>query len=208
MNIIKALNWRYAVRQFSDEVIDEHHLQELLNAARLSASSYGLQPYQLLVVQSADIRQKLLAHSMGQDKVAHCSHLLILAARTNIGDDIVSHYMQKLSTAREIPLADLQGFSDHIKRGFEIMSEQQKQDWAHQQAYIALGNLLTCAAIMHIDTCPMAGFEAESYDKVLGLAEKNLTTTVICPIGKRHPNDSTAYMQKVRLDHDEMVIRL
>ena len=98
--------------------------------------------------------------------------------------------------------------SDHFKAALAVMTEQQRQEWAHQQAYIALGNLLTCAALMKIDTCPMTGFEREGFDKVLGLAGKGLTTSVLCPIGKRHPDDTSASMKRVRFDQDELVIAL
>jgi len=84
MNIIQALNWRYAVRQFSSENIDAQRVQELLTATRLSATSYGLQPYRLITVNDLDVRKKLLEYSMGQDKVLNCSHLIVIAAQTTI----------------------------------------------------------------------------------------------------------------------------
>ncbi len=206
MNLLKALNWRYAVRKFSDEMIDESQVQELLTATRYSASSYGLQPYHLLVVNSVEIRQQLLPYSMGQEKVVKCSHLVIFAAQTDIGDETVNRYVDKASIVRRVPLEKLQGMADHFKSALAVKTASQKQEWAHQQAYIALGNFLTCAALMEIDTCPMTGFEVAGYDEVLGLAEKGLTTSVICAIGKRHPDDSNASLQKIRFDHDEMIL--
>lgn len=181
MNIMKALLWRYAVRKFSDEMIDEDQVQKLLTATRLSASSFGLQPYRLLVVKSAKTRQQLLKHSLGQEKVAKCSHLIIFAAQTNIGDETVNRYVDKVSKIRGVPLDKLQNMADHFKTALAVKTDRQKQEWAHQQAYIALGNFLTCAAMMEIDTCPMTGFEVEGYDKVLGLAEKGLTTSGQAP---------------------------
>lgn len=206
MNMMNALKWRYAVKQFTDEVIDEGRVQQLLAVARLSASSYGLQPYRLLLVKSTEARQQLLEYSMGQNKVANCSHLIVFAAQTDIGNETVNRYVDKVSRVRGIPLTQLQGMADHFKSALEPMTEQQKQEWAHQQAYIALGNLLTCAALMEVDTCPMTGFEREGFDRVLKLDKRALTTTVICPIGVRHPDDSTASMNKVRFDQDELVI--
>ncbi|MCZ6564751.1 MAG: NAD(P)H-dependent oxidoreductase [Gammaproteobacteria bacterium] len=206
MNLLKALNWRYAVRKFSDEMIDESQVQELLTATRYSASSYGLQPYHLLVVNSVEIRQQLLPYSMGQEKVVKCSHLVIFAAQTDIGDETVNRYVDKASIVRRVPLENLQSMADHFKSALAVKTASQKQEWAHQQAYIALGNFLTCAALMEIDTCPMTGFEVAGYDEVLGLAEKGLTTSVICAIGKRHPDDSNASLQKIRFDHDEMIL--
>jgi len=208
MNMMKALNWRYAVKRFANEQVNESHVQQLLAATRLSASSYGMQPYRLLVVRSPDIRRDLLAHSMGQEKVAHCSHLIVFAAQTNIGDETVDQYINQASAVRGVPIAELRGMSDHYKAALTAMTPQQRQEWAHQQAYIALGNFLTCAALMGIDSCPMTGFERNGFDNVLGLADRNLTTTVICPIGKRHPDDASVHMKKVRFDLNELVIGL
>jgi len=208
MDIVDALNWRYAVREFSNEVIGESELKQLLTATRLSASSYGLQPYHLMVIESAEIKHQLQKYSLGQDKIAHCSHLIVFTAQKNIGDETADRYIDKFSRVRGLSLDGLKNFSDHLKAALSAMTEQQKQEWAHQQTYIALGTFLTCAAVMKIDTCPMTGIETEGYDAVLGLANRHLTTTAVCPIGKRHPDDCEANMIKVRFDDDEMITTL
>ncbi|HEY9050340.1 MAG TPA: NAD(P)H-dependent oxidoreductase, partial [Gammaproteobacteria bacterium] len=201
-----ALNWRYAVRQFSSERIDEEKIQQLLTATRLSATSYGLQPYRLILVNDIDVRKKLLKYAMGQDKVVNCSHLVVFAAQTNIGDDMVDRYIRSVAETRGISVDEFQGLADHMKQVFVGMNAQQKREWAHQQAYIALGTLLTAAAVMEIDTCPMGGIEADGFDCVLGLNELGLETSVICALGVRHPDDSNARLPKVRYGHSEMVI--
>lgn len=208
MNLMKALHWRYAVREFSGDNIAPEQLQQLLEATRLSASSYGLQPYHLLVIESPGVRQQLVEFSLGQDKVAHCSHLIIFAAHTNVGDVTVDRYIQQFSAVREVAPTDLHNMAEHYKAALAQMNSAQRQEWAHQQAYIALGNFLTCAALLEIDTCPMTGIEAEGYDWVLGLREKNLTTTAVCPIGIRHPIDTSAKQKKVRFDLHDMVTLL
>lgn len=208
MNFIKALNWRYAVREFSSETIAPEQLQQLLDATRLSASSYGLQPYHLLVIQSPAIKEQLIEFSLGQDKVASCSHLLVFAAHTNIGDETVDRYIKQFSHTRNIEPEQLMNMAEHYKAALAVMDQHQRQEWAHQQAYIALGNFLTCAALMQIDTCPMTGIEFDGYDRVLGLREKNLTTTAVCPIGIRHPLDAGAREQKVRFDVQDMITLL
>lgn len=205
MKVVNALNWRYAVRKFSAEAIADEQVRELMTATSLSASSYGLQPYRLLVVKSAEIRRQLLEHSFGQEKVVHCSHLVVFAAQTDIGDRTVERYLDRVSEVRGLPRRELRNMAVHFKGALAAKTQQQKQEWAHQQAYIALGTFLTCAAMMQIDSCPMAGIEPQGYDRVLGLADKELTTTVICAIGRRHPEDANAGLRKVRYDQDEMV---
>jgi nitroreductase/dihydropteridine reductase len=208
MNLINALNWRYAVREFSSETIALEQLQQLVDATRLSASSYGLQPYQLLVIRSPAIRQQLVEFSLGQDKVANCSHLIVFAAHTNIGDGTVDRYIKQFSQTRTVEVSQLVNMQEHYKAALAVMDKTERQAWAHQQAYIALGNFLTCAALMQIDTCPMTGIEFNGYDRVLGLREKNLTTTAVCPIGIRHPQDTSAREKKVRFDAQDMVTLL
>lgn len=205
MDLLDALNWRYAVRRFAQTRIDEEELQELLIATRMSASSYGLQPYRLIVVESGEMRRNLLPHSMGQVKVVECSHLIVFAAQVDVGEQTVDRYIERFAEVRGVPLDKLQRMSANIKAALANKTRQQKLEWAHRQAFIALGNLLTSAAILGIDTCPMEGFEPEGYDRVLGLAERGLTTSVICAVGQRHAEDDSAHLKKVRFEHREWV---
>ena len=208
MKLLEALDWRYAVKQFSDEKITAVELRALLNATRLSASSYGLQPYNIIVVESNTIRKQLLPFSYGQEKIADSSHLVIFAAHTQVGDVTVDRYIEKHAKITNKPSGELGNFSAHMKSALAVKTAEQKQQWAHQQAYIALGNFLTCAAIMKIDSCPMTGFDNAGYDAVLGLVEKGLTTSVICPIGRRHRNDVQALSPKVRFDYEQIVMEM
>ena len=208
MQVVDALNWRYAVRKFSDKKISAEKLNDLLNAVRLSASSYGLQPYRLIVVSSRSLRAQLLPFSYGQNKVAQSSHLIVLAAETHTNDKTVDRYIETYARVSQKSASELTNYASHIKSALAAKTPEQRQVWAHQQAYIALGNLLTCAALMEIDSCPMTGIDTTGYDAILGLNEKRLTTTVICPIGYRHPDDTQARQTKVRFDLDELVMEL
>lgn len=208
MEILDALHWRYAVKQFSNQKVSNADLNKLLNATRLSASSYGLQPYKVIVVTSNELRAQLLPFSYGQDKIANSSHLIIFAAATDIGDATVDRYIAKHAKVTQKAVQDLSRFSAHLKAVFSNKTAGEKQVWAHQQAYIALGNFLTCAAAMKIDSCPMTGIEYSGYDQILGLAEKGLTTSVICPIGYRHEDDLQADTPKVRFDYDEIIMEI
>lgn len=206
MNVIEALNWRYAVRAFTPQKIDKQVIDELLTATRLSATSYGLQPYRMILVDNIDIRQNLLPHSFGQEKVVDCSHLVVFAAETESGDEMVDRYIHSVAKTRGISTDDLATLAEHIKSVFAGMSPAEKREWAHQQVHIALGTLLTAAAMMKIDTCPMGGIQPHGYDRVLGLSERGLETSVICALGVRHPEDSNARLKKVRYTQSEMVI--
>jgi nitroreductase len=208
MNIIEALNWRYAVRAFAPQRIDEHKLAQLLDATRLSATSYGLQPYRLIVVDDIDVRRQLLPCSYGQDKIVNCSHLVVFAAEKHINGDLIDRYIRSVADTRGIALDELTDLAAHMKSVFNDMSATRKKEWAHQQVHIALGTLLTAAAALHIDSCPMGGIEADGYDKVLQLSERDLETSVICALGMRHPEDANAHLPKVRYPASEMIVKV
>lgn len=208
VDIHTALDWRYAAREFSPEPLDEQIVESLLDAARKSASSYGLQPYRVILVESESVRKDLLPHSFGQQKVLDCSHLVVFAAETLIGDSTVDRYVERHLQARGGTFESISGYADHMKTALASKSDPGKKQWAHQQAYIALGTLLAAAAVMEIDSCPMTGFDASAYDQVLRLEERGLETTAIVALGHRSARDHTAGLAKVRLNYDDFVIRV
>lgn len=207
MNINDALDWRYAVREFSNKKLEEESVENLINATRKSASSYGLQPYKIILIESESIRRDLLPHSFGQDKILNCSHLIAFAVSTTIGDETVDRYIDKLIKVRGVEYDEISGYAEHMKDILSAMSHSQKREWAHQQAYIALGTLLTAAAALTIDSCPMTGFDHPAYDEVLGLKNMGLETAAIVALGHRSISDQSALLPKVRFEKKEMVIR-
>ena len=208
MNVIEALNWRYAVRKFSDQKLSDEEVKRLVDATLLSPTSYGLQPYRLFVITDQELRRRLMASSFGQEKVLHCSHLVVFAAQTAFGDELVDLYIESVAETRKIEIQALSGLAEHMKEVFRNKNARQKKEWAHQQAYIALGTLLTSAALMKIDSCPMGAIDAAAYDEALNLKALNLETSMICALGFRDQKDKTAGMQKVRYDESEMVVTI
>jgi len=200
-----ALQWRYAVKQFSAQKLSDNQVKQLLEATCLSASGYGLQPYKILVIKSDPIRQRLLPFSYGQEKIATSSHLIVFAGATVPIDVTVDRYIAKFTQINTDMTRDINRVSVHLKLALSSMSPEQAVQWAKEQTYIALGNLLTSAALMQIDSCPMTGFDNQGYDCVLGLAQQGLTSTAICPIGYRHQDDAQATQPKVRLGYDQLV---
>lgn len=209
MELMQALNWRYAVKKFTDSQLPNEKVKALLEATRLSPSAYGLQPYQILVVNCPTQRRELLTHSMGQDKILNSSHLLVLASYTDIDKSFIDKHLNLLSSNRDLNAEALQGMNSHYQQVLiNNKTATQRQQWAVEQTYIALGTLLTSAALLKIDACPMTGFDAKGYDQVLGISEKGLTATVLCTLGERHPEDNSAYLPTVRRDYNDLVIEL
>lgn len=207
MDIHSALDWRYAVREFSPEKLDTKIVENLLDATRKSASSYGLQPYKVIMIESQDLRRDLLPHSYGQHKVLNCSHLIVFAAETRVGDHTVDRYITQHQKVRDVSYSDVAGYADHMKKALAAKSEAEQTSWAHQQAYIALGTLLAASASMRIDSCPMTGIDARAYDQILGLNDLGLETSAIVALGLRSSRDHSSDLPKVRVDFDDFVIR-
>ncbi|WP_299888351.1 nitroreductase family protein [uncultured Lacinutrix sp.] len=209
MNVIEALQWRYATKQFdSEKLISEEKLNILLKTFNLTATSYGLQPIKLLVLKDKKLQKKLVKHSMDQEQVAQASHVLVFCIETIIDKAYIESYFQRIKNIRDTPDSILEPFKNFLIEDFKNKSQADIALWATKQAYLAMGNLLTVCALEHIDACPMEGFSPEDYDAVLNLKEKNLSAVLVMPIGYRSDNDMFAGFKKVRKDLSDSVIML
>ncbi len=196
---LDSLHWRYATKKFDpDRRISDEDLAQLLQAIRMSASSYGLQPYKVLVISDPELREQLRPACWNQPQITEASHVLVFASRSDFDGDLIDSYLEIVSETRKVPLAELDGYGSFMKSKLLALTPEQKANWTARQAYIALGNLMSAAAVHRIDTCPMEGFEPEKVDQILGLDHKGLTTTLIAPIGYRSEEDQTQHFAKVR----------
>src|SRR5680860_98261 len=203
------LNWRYATKKFDiSKNIPEVDLEQLLEAIQLSASSYGLQPYQVFVIKNPELREKLKAAAWNQPQIVDASHLLVFANLKEIDKVYVDAYLDMIADTRNQTREDLSGLENMLDNNVLKFSSEKKNQWASNQAYIALGNLLSAAANSKIDACPMEGFEAIKFDEILGLKEIGLTTAVIATLGYRSSEDKQQYAIKVRKNKEELFNRL
>ncbi len=204
--ILNKLKWRYATKKFdSTKKIPDDDLNTLLEATRLSASSYGLQPYHVFVVENEEIRAKLRPFSWGQSQITDASHLILFASKTGFNGEMVDRYLENVSHTRKIPADALKGYGDFMKSKLMDLSDADKEIWASKQVYLALGNVMTVAAELEIDTCPMEGFEPEKYNELLGLADKGLNAAVALAVGYRSSEDETQHLPKVRYAKEELI---
>jgi nitroreductase len=208
MDLISQLNSRYATKAFdATKKIAAADMDTLLEAIRLSASSYGLQPYKVLVVENPEVRKELRNFAWGQSQITDASALLVFAANTEISADTVDQFISLISETRGIPAEALGDFSGMMKGSLQKMNAEQVETWVSKQAYIALGYGLVSAAVLGIDTCPMEGFSGPDFDKVLGLEKLGLKSKVALAVGYRSSEDQYQHMKKVRTKKEDFFIK-
>ncbi len=201
--------WRYATKKFdSTKKISNEDLNTLKEAIRLSSSSYGLQPYKVIIVENPELRAQIQPAAWGQSQIVDASHLIIFANRTTINDTEIDAFFDKISKTREIPLEALSGYQDFMKGKINDLSEDAQNIWNSKQTYLALGNLLNAAAELKIDVTPMEGFVPAQVNEILGLNELGLNASLIATVGYRHEEDATQHQKKVRKSNEELFITL
>lgn len=205
--LLNALEWRYATKVFDPaKKIPADIWHALEQALVLTPTSYGMQPYQFLVVQDAAKRAALLPHSWNQKQVVDCSHFVVFTARTEMTEADVAKFIQRTSDVRDILLEKLNFNRDMILSDV-VKGPRGKtaHEWAARQCYIALGNLMTSAAVLGVDACPMEGINPLEYDHVLGLNGSGFKTVVACALGYRAAGDKYASLPKVRFETKDLV---
>ena len=209
MNIIESLEWRYAAKKFDDKkTLTKEQIHTLKTAFNLTATSYGLQPVQMVILKNKSIQQQLVAHSWNQQQVAQASHVLIICIQDNINEEDIEKYFTLVKSTRNTPDEILNPFKDYLKTDISNKSESQLTQWMKNQAYIVLGNLLTVAAIEKIDSCPMEGFNPEKYDEILELKNHNLKSALVLPVGFRADDDYMKDLKKVRKNITDVVFEI
>ena len=204
--LLSALRWRYATKKFdSTREIPDATWEAIEDSLILTPSSFGLQPWKFFVIRDPGIRSILAGESWGQPQVTEASHFVILTARTdlNTGDiDAWMARMMEIQGSTPEAVAPLKGMIE----GFaQVMSHEARHAWNVRQAYIALGQLMTSAALLGIDACPMEGISAAGYDQALGLEGSGYATAVACALGYRAEDDKYATIPKARFDRAKVI---
>jgi nitroreductase len=201
-----ALQWRYATKAFDpSKQVTHEDWATLKGALQAAPSSFGLQPWKFIEVSSAELRQRIKASAWNQSQVVDASKLIVLAAKKNMTEGDVVRLIKSLSIQRNIPESALAGYQDMISGFIKAPPFPLNiEEWTTRQVYIALGFLLTSAALLKIDACPMEGFNPSAVDEILGLTTTEYSVKVLVPIGYRASTDKAAELKKVRYSQDEM----
>ncbi len=205
--LIQQLKWRYATKKFdSTKRIDPATWSALEEALVLSPSSYGLQPWKFLVVTDPALKAKLRVASWNQAQVEDCSHHVVFLVKKDPGLPEIEHFVDRIAEVRGVSRESLAGY-----RGYMVgdLAEGPRakviNEWAARQVYIALGNFMTAAAVLGVDTCPMEGLVPAQYDEILGLEGSGWATLCACPAGYRAADDKYAEVPKVRFPREEVI---
>lgn len=208
-NFITHQNWRYATKKFdNNKKINKTDLAFLKEAIRLSVSSYGLQPYQILIIENPEIRNQIKEVAFNQNQITDASHLFVFANYTDLTTEHIDEYIANTAQIRNIDIKDILGYGNFMKNIFESKSSSEINDWAAKQTYIALANLVHAAAELKIDVTPMEGFIPEEVNKILNLEEKKLNSVLIAPVGYRSTEDKSQFEAKVRKNTANLFIEL
>lgn len=205
--LLEQLHWRYATKAFdSTKKISAADWAALEQALILTPTSYGFQPYRFVVVTDQATKEKFIPHSWNQKQPAESSHFVVFAAKESVNEADVDHYMARTAEVRGTTVESL-GFLRTMLVGDIVQGprSQQQFEWATRQTYIALGNFMTSAALVGIDTCPMEGIDPVQYDEILGLPTKGYRTVVACAAGYRAAADKYASLPKVRFPASELI---
>ncbi|MFM1768191.1 MAG: hypothetical protein RJA22_720 [Verrucomicrobiota bacterium] len=205
--LLEALRWRYATKAFdSNRKIPAATWASLQEALVLSPSSFGLQPYQFLVIEDPALRARLRPHAWGQSQVTDASHFVVFTARTSLTEAELDRFLDRVIEVRGVPRDALAGYRQMMV-GSLIGPEAAGRipHWTARQAYIALGNLMTAAALLGVDACPIEGFVPAEFDKILDLPARGYAAVVCCALGYRSAEDKYAALPKVRFPASDLI---
>jgi len=203
--LLKNLQWRYATKAFDkDKAIDEATWDALLETLRLTPTSFGLQPYRFLVIEDPALRAQLREVSWNQSQVTDASRFVVFLASSSFSTADIDHLIEATASVRGVPAEALAGYRGMmVNKLIESIDDGARYIWAVKQTYIALGNLMTAAAALGVDACPIEGIDAGKYDEILGV--NGYRTQMVLALGHRDLSDKYASLPKVRFCREELI---
>jgi nitroreductase len=208
--LIGALHWRYATKKFdASKKIPDATWATLEEALVLAPSSAGLQPWKFVVVRDTETRKKLSAAAHGQSQPIDCSHFVVFAGRKNYDGSDIERFFRRIAEVRGATTESLKGYRDMVTGAVDrARSGGYLDTWMSRQVYIALGEFMTSAALLRVDSCPMEGIEPEKFDEILGLTALGYTSLCACAAGYRSAEDAYATAPKVRFKPEDVFIHV
>ena len=209
MSLINQLNWRYATKRMNGEKIPQQKVDTILEAIRMSASSYGLQPYTIFAIQNEEVRKSILPAAYNQPQIVEASHILVFAAWDKISQEQIDAFFKQMEEVRGATTESLAAYKAMIENTVNSQTGDATFNWTSRQAYIALGTGLIAAAEQEVDAAPLEGFDPAAVDEILGLKARNLRSVAILALGYRDTTtDQLGNAKKVRRDTNKLFVTI
>ena len=209
MQLIENLKWRYATKKMdASKKVNEQDINYIKEAVQLSASSYGLQPYKVIEIESPQLREELKPSSWNQSQITDASNLFVFCNFLQVEEKDVDDLINLKSEINNLPIDKISGYGDFVKGKLKEKSETEMFHWTAKQTYIALSNAMNACAELNIDCTPMEGFESNDYNQKLGLTKQGLNACVVLAIGYRDNEDASQNSKKVRKPIDSIFTKI
>ncbi|WKK86504.2 nitroreductase family protein [Marivirga arenosa] len=206
MELLEKLNWRYATKAMNGEKVPQEKIDNILEAANLAPTSSGLQPFEIMIVTNAELKEKIKAVAWNQSVVTDCSHLLVFAAWDTYTEERINRMFDLVNEERGFKNEGWENYRQQLLNSYPKRDAETNFQHASKQAYIAFSQALTAAAFEGVDATPMEGFDPDVVDEILGLKEKGLRSCVLLPLGYRKPEeDWLVNLKKVRKPKEELI---
>ena len=205
--LIDKLQWRYATKKMNPALpVPQDKLDRILEAIRLTATSSGLQPYEVLIVNDPALRARIRQHAWDQAQVTEASHLLVFAAWDNYTPERINQMFDLVNEQRGFRNEGWEAYRQKLLGWYPQRSAEENYQHAARQAYIGLGTALIAAAEEQVDATPMEGFTPDDVDEILGLKARGLRSVLLLPLGYRQADgDWLVNLKKVRRAKDQFV---
>jgi nitroreductase / dihydropteridine reductase len=206
-NIIDALNWRYATKKFDvSRPVADADIDEIIEALRLTASSFGMQAYRIAVIKNKALQEELRSVSWQQAQISDASHIIHFLAFDKVEEKHIERLVSLHRSVRRTAEDKIERFKAYLAGFINSKTVEEQRQWSSKQTYIAMGNLLTVLAIKKIDSCPIEGIEPEEWDRILKLEGSGLKSVACVAIGYRDAGDELQHAAKIRLPKSELFV--
>jgi nitroreductase len=209
-DLLKNLQWRYATKKMDPaKKVPQEKIDRILEAVRLTASSSGLQPYEVFIVTNPALREQIQPHAWNQSQVTEASHLLVFAAWDNYTAERINGMFDLVNAERGIKNEGWEAYRQKLLGSYPQRDAEANYQHAARQAYIGVGTALIAAAEEQVDAVPMEGFDPAKVDEILKLRERGLRSVVILPLGYRaDEGDWLVNLKKVRRPREQFITEL
>ena len=209
MELLDKLNWRYATKAMNGQKVPQEKINNIIEAISLAPTSSGLQPFEVYVITSQEVKEKIKPIAWNQSVVTDCSHLLVFAAWDTYTEDRINKMFDLTNEIRGFKNEGWENYRQMLLKSYPKRDPEVNFNHAAKQAYIAFSQAISAAAFEEVDATPMEGFQADELDKILGLKEKGLRSSVLLPLGYRDADkDWLVNLKKVRKSREDLITEI